>query len=209
MYAMVCTRSDIAHAVGVGSMYSSNLGKHHWEAVKWILRYLKGTSDLPLYFGKANLVLHGYMDADFAGDLDTRRSITSYFYTLGSTAVSWALRLQNIVKLSTTEAEYVLIIEVSKEIIWLKDFLKELDLKQEDYVLYSDNQSVINLAKNPVYNAKTKHIDVRYYFIHQLLEDGELLLEKILRSKNPANILTKSVTVNKLKLCSTSVGLYG
>jgi len=86
--------------------------------------------------------------------------------------------------------------------------LEELDLKQEDYVLYSDNQSAIDLAKNPVYHVKTKHIDVRYYFIRQLLEDGELLLEKILGSKNPADMLTKSVTVNKLK-CSTSIGFHG
>ena len=69
---MVCTRPDIAHAVGVVSRYASNPGKQHWEAVKWILRYLKGTTDLPLCFGKEDLVLRGYVDADFAGDHDSR-----------------------------------------------------------------------------------------------------------------------------------------
>jgi hypothetical protein len=207
MYAMVCTRPDIAHAVGVVSRFASNPGKQHWEAVKWILRYLRGTADVPLCFGRADLVVRGYVDADFAGDHDTRRSTTGYVYTLGSTAVSWVSRLQKLVTLSTTEAEYVAVTEAAKEMIWLKAFLGELGLKQENSVLFSDSQSAIHLAKNPVFHARTKHIDLRYHFIRSLLEEGELLLEKILGSQNPADMLTKSVTIEKLKLCSTSVGL--
>ena len=88
-------------------------------------------------------------------------------------------------------------------------FFEELDLKQEEYVLYSDSQSGINLSKISVYHDKESTIDVRYHFIRRLLEDGELILEKILGSKNPTDMLTKSVTVNKLKLCATSVGLHG
>jgi ATP-binding cassette subfamily B (MDR/TAP) protein 1 len=207
MYAMVCTRPDIAHAVGVVSRFASNPGKQHWEAVKWILRYLRGTAEVPVWFGRADLVVRGYVDADFAGDHDTRRSTTGYVYTLGSTAVSWVSRLQKLVTLSTTEAEYVAVTEAAKEMIWLKAFLGELGLKQENSVLFSDSQSAIHLAKNPVFHARTKHIDLRYHFIRSLLEEGELLLEKILGSQNPADMLTKSVTIEKLKLCSTSVGL--
>ena len=95
----------------------------------------------------------------------------------------------------------------TQEMIWLKGFLEELGLKQENCVLFSDSQSAIHLAKNPVFHARTKHIDLRYHFIRSLLEDGDLLLEKILGDRNPADMLTKSVTVQKLKLCSTSVGL--
>jgi hypothetical protein len=208
MYAMVNTRPDIAHAVGVVSRFASNPGKQHWEAVKWIMRYLRGTTDLPLCFGKGKLTVQGYVDADFAGDQDTRRSTTGYIYTMGSTAVSWVSRLQKLVTLSTTEAEYVAVTEAAKEMIWLKGFLEELGLKQENCVLFSDSQSAIHLAKNPVFHARTKHIDLRYHFIRSLLEDGDLLLEKILGDRNPADMLTKSVTVQKLKLCSTSVGLH-
>ena len=148
------------------------------------------------------------MDADFASDHDTRRSTTGYIYTLASTAVSWVSRLQKIVTLSTTEAEYVAVTEASKEMIWLNGCLEELDLKQGRGVLYCDSQSVIYLAKNPVYHARTKHIDVKYHFICSLVEDEKLHLMKILGSQNPADMLTKAVTIEKLELCATSVGLH-
>ncbi|RYA84029.1 hypothetical protein DD594_26620, partial [Enterobacter cloacae complex sp. 4DZ1-17B1] len=119
MYAMVWTRPDIAHAVGVVSRFMDNLGKEHWQAVKWILRYLKGTTTNALYFGGTDIFLEGYADADMAGDKDTRRSTTGYVFTVGGTAVSWASKLQKVVSLSTTEAEYVAMTEASKEILRL------------------------------------------------------------------------------------------
>ena len=81
MYAMVCTRLDIAYAVGVVSKFMSRPGKQHWEAVKWILRYLKGSSDTCLCFTGASLKLQGYVDADFAGDINSRKSTTGFFFT--------------------------------------------------------------------------------------------------------------------------------
>ena len=109
----------------------SRPGKQHWEAVKWILRYLKGSSDTCLCFTGASLKLQGYVDADFAGDIDSRKSTTGFVFTLGGTAISWATNLQKIVTLSTTEAEYVAAIEVGKKMIWLHGFLDELGKKQE------------------------------------------------------------------------------
>ena len=126
MYAMVCTRPDIAHAVGVVSRYMSNPGKQHWEAVKWILRYLKSTLGTSLCFTGADMKLTSYVDFDLASDVDTRKSTTGYVYTLGGTAVSWVSRLQKIVALSTTEVEYVAVTEAGKEMVWLRDFLEEL-----------------------------------------------------------------------------------
>lgn len=208
MYAMVCTRPDIAHAVGAVSRFMANPGKTHWEAVKWILRYLRGTTNTYLYFAKGEVKVHGYVDADFAREVDRRRSTTGYVFTVGSTAVSWMSRLQKIVALSTTEAEYVAVTEASKEMIWLQGLLTELGFKQEKNVLYSDSQSAIHLAKNSAFHSRTKHIGIRYHFIRSLLEDEMLTLEKISGSKNPADVLTKTVTVDKLKLCSTSVRLF-
>ncbi|WVY97343.1 hypothetical protein V8G54_029494 [Vigna mungo] len=207
MYAMVCTRPDIGHAVGVVSRFMSNPGKAHWEAVKWILRYLRGTIEKCLYFSKGELKVQGYVDADFGGEVDHRRSTTGYIFTVGTKPVSWMSQVQKIVALSTTEAEYVAVTEASKELIWLQGLLTELGFIQEMSVLHSDSQSAIHLAKNSAFHSRTKHIDVRYHFIRSLLEDGVLTLRKILGSKNPADMLTKVVTIDKLKLCSTSVGL--
>ena len=89
MYAMVCTRPDIAHAVGVVSRYMNNLGKEHWEAIKWILRYLRGTANHALCFGGLETVLQGYVDSDMEGDKDSRRSTTGYVFTIGGKTVSW------------------------------------------------------------------------------------------------------------------------
>ncbi|WVZ04917.1 hypothetical protein V8G54_018263 [Vigna mungo] len=198
MYAMVCTRPDIGHAVRVVSRFMSNPGKAHWEAVKWILRYLRGTIEKCLYFSKRELKVQGYVDADFGGEVDHRRSTTGYIFTVGTTA---------IVALTTTEVEYVALTEASKELIWLQGLLTELGFIQEMSILHSDSQSAIHLAKNSAFHSRTKHIDVRYHFIRSLLEDGVLTLRKILGSKNLADMLTKVVTIDKLKLCSTSIGL--
>jgi hypothetical protein len=88
MYAMVCTRPDIAHAMGVVSRYMINPGKEHWEAIKWILRYLKGTTTHALCFGGSSIVLHGYVDADMEGDKDNMRSTTWYVFTVRGTTIS-------------------------------------------------------------------------------------------------------------------------
>ncbi|CAM8972742.1 unnamed protein product [Rhodiola kirilowii] len=208
MYAMVCTRPDIAHAVGVVSRFMGNPKKKHWEAVKRILRYLKGTTEHALCFEGKKVELAGYVDADLASsDIDKRRSTTGYVFTLGGTAISWASKLQKIVALSTAEAEYVAVTEASKEMVWLQNFLCELGKEQGGSTLYSDSQSAIHLAKNPAFHSRTKHIELKYHYIRHLLEKKILQLMKIDGSKNPADMLTKAVTLEKLKLCMASTSL--
>jgi hypothetical protein len=207
MYAMVCIRPDIAHAVGVVSRYMNNPGKEHWEEVKWILSYLRGISTHALCFGVSDTFLQGYVDSDMAGDKDSRRSTTGYVFTISGTTVSWISKLQKVVALSTIEAEYVVSIEDSKEVIWLQRFMEEFKKKQENGRLYCDSESAIHLAKNSTFHSKTKHIQLRYHFIRCTLEDGHLKLEKIHTSQKPADMLTKGVTREKLSSCSVSVGL--
>eukprot|EP00253_Pinus_taeda_P010914 PITA_10914 len=200
MYAMVCTRLDIAHAVGVVSRYVNNPGKEHWLAVKWILKYLKDTTNQALHFGGTNISLHGYVDANMAGDRDNRRSTTGYVFTVCCTTVSWVSKIQSVVALSTTEAEYVVAKEAIKVMIWLQRFMGELGKEHDMGTLYSDSQSSIHLAKNSAFNSKTKHIQLKYHFIRSVLEDGELMLQKIHTSKNLADMLTKVVTREKLRI---------
>ena len=107
MYAMVATRPDLAHAVGVVSRYMSNPGKRHWDAVRGILRYLRGTSELSLCYGEQDMSVRGYVDSYYAGSVDSRKSTSGYVFTLAGGPVSWASRIQPCVALSTTEAEYM------------------------------------------------------------------------------------------------------
>ena len=193
--------------MGVVSRYMNNPGKEHWMAVKWILRYLKGSINQALFFGGSNISLQGYVDADMAGDIDNRRSTTGYVFTIGGTTVSWVSKIQSVVALSTTKAEYVAATEASKEMIWLQRFMSELGKEHDMGRLYSDSQSDIHLAKNSAFHFRTKHIQLKYHFIQSVLEDGELKLEKIHTSQNPADMLTKVVTREKLRTCSVSIGL--
>ncbi|GLU15250.1 hypothetical protein SLE2022_317570 [Rubroshorea leprosula] len=173
MYAMVCTRLDIAHAVGVVSRFLSDPSKIHWEVVKWIFRYLRGTTKLCLTFGQTEPILKGYTDADMAGDLDNRKSISGYLFTFAGGAVSWQSKLQKCVALSTTEAEYIAATEAGKEMLWMKRFLQELGLKQKENVVFCDSQSAIDLSKNTMYHARTKHIDLRYHWLRLVTENKQ------------------------------------
>jgi hypothetical protein len=142
-----------------------------------------------------------------AGDKYSRRSTIWYVFTIGGTTVSWISKLQKVVALSTTEAEYVTSIEASKEMIWLQRFMEELGKKQENNKLYCDSQSAIHLANKSSFHSKTKHIYLSYHFIRFALEDGQLKMEKIHTSQNPADMLTKGVTREKLCSFLVSVGL--
>ena len=102
MYAMVCTRPDIAHAVGFVTRYMNDPGKEHWMVVKWILKYLRGTTSHALCFGGSSTVLQGYVDSDMESEKDIRRSTTRYVFTMGGTTMSWISKLQKVVTLSST-----------------------------------------------------------------------------------------------------------
>ncbi|MCO5556229.1 hypothetical protein L7F22_009775 [Adiantum nelumboides] len=207
MYAMVATRPDIAYAVGVVSRFMSNPGKKHWEAVKGVLRYLNGTKDRCICFGKGKLSVVGYTDADYAGDLDKWRSTSSYLYTFAGGAISWLSRLQSCVTLSTTEAEYVAASEACKEAIGLTRLVGDLGIVREIPVLHCDSQSAIQLARNLVFHAKTKHVDVRYHFIREVLEDKPLQLVKVYTDDNPADLLTKSLSSERFTHCRELMGI--
>ncbi|RVW26208.1 Retrovirus-related Pol polyprotein from transposon TNT 1-94 [Vitis vinifera] len=203
MYVMVCTRPDIAYAVGVVSRFLSNPGRLHWEAVKWIMRYLRGTSKLKLTFGSGKPVLVGYTDSNMVGDVDNRRSTSGYLMTFSGGVVSWQSRLQKCVALSTTETEYIVAAKACKELLWMKRFIHELGLKQQHYVVYCDNQSTIHLSKNSTFHARSKHIDVRYHWMRDVLNDNLFEFEKIHTNHNDSDMLTKSLPREKLEVfCS-------
>lgn len=132
MYMMIGTRPNIDHLVGVISRFMANPTKKHWLPVKWVLRYIRGISNSRLVFQRRNnLKLVGYNDSDFATDLDKRRSITGFVFTFGGTVIYWKSSLQKVVDLSTTEAEYIALLEEAKEATWLRGLLEECGYGQE------------------------------------------------------------------------------
>ena len=210
MYAMVCSRPDIAYGASLVSRFMGNPGKEHWMAVKWMFRYLKRTSDIGLRFSKSetdNNPITGYVDADYAGDIDKRRSITGYIFTLYDNVVSWKANLQSVVALSTTESEYIALTEAIKEAIWLKGFVEELEGKELKTEVMCDSQSAICLSKNQSFHERTKHIDVRLHFIRDIIAKGVIQVRKISTEDNPADMLTKVIPASKFEHCLDLVSI--
>lgn len=147
MYAMIGTRPDVAQAISCTSRYMSNHGKEHWYALRWILRYLKGAGDVGILFNSSNYnerdALIGFYDSDFAGSVDTRKSQSGYIFTLYGAAVSWKSGLQNVVALSTTEAEYIALTSAVKESTWLKGVAADFGVEQEAVPIGCDNNGAL------------------------------------------------------------------
>ncbi len=162
---------------------------------------------MKLSFGCEKPMLVGYTDADMAGDVDTRRSTSGYLITFAGGAVAWQSKLQKCVALSTTEAEFIAATESCKELLWLRKYIEELGFKQEHYVLYCDNQSAIHLGKNSTFHSRSKHIDVRYHWIRDVLSSKLLELEKIHTDDNGSDMLTKSLPREKLEVCRLISGM--
>ena len=193
LYLSQITRPDITFSVNLVSRYIEDPKEQHWTAVKRIFKYLKGTINFGLIFSsRQKLMLKGYSDADYAGDLDTRRSTSGSVFTLGSGSIAWSSRRQQCVSLSTTESEYIALSQAVQELTWLKLFLGEL-LDQPKMVptMYGDNQSAIKLVKNPEFHRRTKHIDVRYHYIREKFNEGLFSLEYISSKEQIADIMTK------------------
>ncbi|GJW51510.1 hypothetical protein Tco_0092861 [Tanacetum coccineum] len=182
MYLMVCTRPDIAYAVSVVSRYLANPSKNHWEAMKWIWKYLWGTANVGLVYGtdRYNLVdVTGLVDSDYAKDPDKGRSITGYAFLAQGCVVSSKATLQHVVALSTTEAEYMALTEAVKEAIWLRGLLEELGVELNNVAVNCDNQGAIHLSQSHVFHERTKHINVRYHFIREVLEAKTVKVLKV------------------------------
>ena len=200
LWPVVISRPDAAFAIGVLSQFIQNPGLAHWEALKRVIVYLGSTKHLWLTFGgKTKIFAEGFCDADWATQKD-RHSISGYSYHIGKGAISWSSKKQQIVALSTTEAEYIAQSHAAKEALWLRTFIGELRGKpSQPLTIHCDNQGAIALSKDNKFHARTKHIDIRHHFIHEAIEDGKLSVVYIPTDDNPADIFTKPLA--KAKFC--------
>eukprot|EP00253_Pinus_taeda_P019394 PITA_19394 len=160
-----------------------------------------GRPGLEIFLG-----IRGFVDVEWAGDLDQRRSTSGYVFSLFGGAVSWMSKKQFVVALSTTEAEYMPATHASKEVVWLQRLCSSMGLVQGTIRIYCDSQSKIFLAKNPAYHSKTKHIDVQCHFVRDMIEDKKLLLVKDTLT-NTADALTKYASSRKFSWCRETMGV--
>jgi hypothetical protein len=174
MYAMVCLvliyLKHLVLSVDTWLIQVKSIGKQSNGS----FRYLRGTSNACLQFGHSKIGLVGYVDSDYAGDLDKRRSLTGYVFTIGGCAVSWKESLQATVALSTTEVEYMAIFEACKEAISLRGLYNELCGDSSCTTIFCDSQSAICLTKDQMFYERTKHIDIRYHFIRGVIAQGNI-----------------------------------
>lgn len=209
MFSAICTRVDIAHSVGVVSRYLNNPTISRWNAVKRILKYLLGTSDLGITYRKEesfNLV--GFSDSDYASDYNTRHSTSGYLFKLCGGPVTWSSKKQSSVCLSTTEAEYVAAAQAAKEAIWLQELLQDIGEQiVKPTPIYIDNQSAIKLIHNPEHHSRTKHIDIKYHFVREKYEEGIIVPLFVDTNNQEADLLTKPLTSSKFNRNVMLLGL--
>ena len=195
MYAMMGTRPDLAFAVAALSQFSSNPGQPHWDTIKHVLRYLRGTAGYKLTYGGrpgASLLFDGYCDSDWGSNIDDRRSITGYVFTLGGGAVSWQSKKQPTVALSSVEAEYMAAAQAAREALWWQKLLRELGVARHPAtVIHTDSQGSIALSKNPEHHARSKHIDIRHHFIREQVVANHISLQYVPTEDMLADVMTK------------------
>eukprot|EP00253_Pinus_taeda_P015435 PITA_15435 len=189
------TRPDITYLVSLVSRYMTNPSEIHMKAAKRILRYVKGILNFGIhYYSSEKFNLVGFSDSNWGGSLDDRKSTSGNCFSFGSGLITWSSKKQSVVALSSTEAEYVAVTSASTQALWLKKILEEIGEKQvQPTVIYCDNVSAIKLAKNPVHHSRTKHFDMKYHFIRDLVQKKDIELKHINTQHQLADIFTKAV----------------
>lgn len=197
LYLSVCTRPDIAFAVNYLSRFVTCYGEEHWEALKRVVRYLKGTALQGVVFRPSDdraMGLIGYGDADWGSDRVDRRSTSGYVFFFAGGPISWKVRKQTIVALSSVEAEYLSATEATKQALHHRTLLRELGMAQAGpTVIKADNQGCIALTENPVHHDRTKHFDIRHHFVREKVQEGSVVLDYLPTGEMIADIMTKAL----------------
>ena len=195
IYLSVGTRPDITYTVQQLSQFLDCYTYAHWNAAIQVIRYLKGTRDLKLTLGgHKSLELLGLTDSDWANCLDTRRSVGGYGFSLGSGLISWTAQKQKTVATLSCEAEYTATFETAKESIWLRSLLAGIGFPQDSpTTILCDNNAAINLSEDPSLHQRVKHIDIKYHFLREHVNMGEITLKYINTNDNIADIFTKAI----------------
>ena len=195
MYLAVSTRPDISYAVSSLARFSCKPTNEHWTALKRLLRYLKGTTNLGILYSDTGMdKCIGYTDADWEGDQDDRKSTSGYIFLLCGGAISWKSQKQKCVALSTAEAEYIAMSTATQEAIWLRQLIAEIsNSSKSPTLMFEDNQSAIAMARNPQFHGRAKHIEIKHHYVREQLSKGTVTLQYCPSHDMVADILTKGL----------------
>ena len=195
MFLTVVTRSDIAFAVNYLSRYLNCYAKEHWEAVTRVFRYLRGTSRYGLKLSGNDAKLESFCDSDYAGDKSKRKSTSGCVLKIGDETVTWGLKKQGIVALSTTVAEYVSAFEASREVVWVRQLLREVGHRCKTGIPFNiDNQSALRLIKNPEFHKRSKHIEVQFHYVRRCCKKRKIDVKYIPTKDNVFDVITKALS---------------
>ncbi|KAK9141659.1 hypothetical protein Syun_011059 [Stephania yunnanensis] len=215
-YLANCTRPDIAFAVNLLARYNSSPTRRHWNGVKNIFRYLRGTSDMGLFYSRwIKLNLQGYADAGFLSDPHKACSQTGYVFTCGNTTVSWKSVKQTMVATSSNHSEVFAIHEASRECVWLRNMIEHIQesyglpsIKDSPTILYEDNATCIaQLSEGFIKWDITKHISPKFFYAHELQKNGEIDVKQIRSSDNLADLFTKVLPTTTFKRLTYGINL--
>jgi hypothetical protein len=188
------SRPDAAAAIRTVSQYMHDPADSHWKAAKRILRYFAGTKDKGVvYERQPNFEIHAYCDSDWGSTVDDRKSITGYVVYSQGGPIIWKSKKQPTVARSSCEAEYVALADTVAEVLWVKMALEELNVERKEPIkIFIDNQAAKAMAENPINHERTKHIDIQYHFIREVVTSGLVDLYYINTTKNISDLLTKA-----------------
>ncbi|XP_033516008.1 secreted RxLR effector protein 161-like [Nicotiana tomentosiformis] len=211
MYALVCTRPDIAFAVRMLGRYQSNPGLDYWKADKRVLRYLQGTKDFKLtYKYSDSLEVIGYSDSNLGGCKDTDKSTSGYIFLLAGGVVSWRSVEQTIVVTSTMEAEFIACYDTTSLALWLKNFifgLRIVDCVSRPFRIFCDNSIAVFFSKNNKSGSRSKHIDIKYLMIRDYVKKQDVSFEHVSTTLMIVDPITKGLPANVFKDRVTHMGL--
>jgi hypothetical protein len=234
-YLSVVSRPDITYAVNILCRFLAEPGPAMWNAAIRVLKYLKGTSHYGLTYRRSlhlnvsssattkplhnqskswkavhssTNIINSYADADWGGNEDNRKSTSGYVNYIGNTPVSWRSKLQSVVAQSTAEAEYIAINNVARDVIWLRRLLSELQLLYDGpTTIYSDNQSAIAISKGDDIGERSKHIDIKYHYVKDLITNNDINIEYCPTKLQIADIMTKALGRPQFEYLRTLLGI--
>ena len=205
---LTASRPDIMFSVCLCARFQEDPKITHLEAVKRISRYIKGTTHLGLWYPKGTGVdTIVYADSDHAGDYVDRKSTSGTCTFVGHCLTSWFSKKQTALAISTTEAEYVSAGKACQQALWMKQALVDYGIQLNDITIFFDNKGAIDLSKNPVQHARTKHIEIRHHFLRDNVQKGNISIEKVSSEDNIAGILTKPLKREPFNLLRLGLGL--